>query len=90
MKITVKNANPNKLHDDLIASGIKPLIVSHDKKEGEIVAQNTWVELASDTDMTAAQAIIDAHDPTPSPQEPSTQERIEALEAALLEVVLGG
>ena len=45
---------------------------------------------ADGTDMTAVQVVIDAHDPTPLPPEPTVQERIEALEAALLEVVLGG
>jgi len=83
MRIEYVNVNTNKLHDELITAGINPVLV-------ESLDEKTWITYADGTDMTAVQAVIDAHDPTPLPPEPTAQERIEALEAALLEVVLGG
>jgi hypothetical protein len=83
MRIEYVNVNTNKLHDELITADINPVLV-------ESLDEKTWITYADGTDMTAVQAVIDAHDPTPLPPEPTVQERIEALEAALLEVILGG
>lgn len=68
--------NTNKLHDELIANGIVPLLVeSKDDK--------TWITFADDTDMTLVQAVIDAHDPTPLPPQPTQEEKIAQLEEQL-------
>jgi len=83
MRIEYVNVNTNKLHDELIAADINPVLV-------ESLDEKTWITYADGTDMTAVQTVIDAHDPTPLPPEPTAQERLEALEAAMLEVVLGG
>ncbi len=62
----INNVNPNKLHDELIAKGIIPILVTHDKVTNNI-AINTWITFADDVDMTAVQAFIDAHNPEPLP-----------------------
>ena len=90
MKITLKNVNPNKLHDELISANLIPSLLQSDKSVGEHIAPNTWITFPQDTDMVLAQQIIDAHDPTPLPQPPSEKERLEALEQAMLEMILGG
>jgi hypothetical protein len=68
MVVNVRNVNPNKLHDELIQSGFRPLYVKNDLQEG-FIAENTWITFADDTDMSAVQSIIDAHDPTPIQKE---------------------
>ena len=81
MNLTV-NCNVNKLHKEFIAAGIKPYPV-FDNEDGT----GTFTFPAG-TNMDAVQVIIDAHDPTPIPTPPTDKERIEALEAAMLEVIL--
>lgn len=83
MKITIDNVNTNKLHDELIANGVVPLLV-------ESLEDRTWITFTDDTNMDLVQQIIDAHDPTPLPPQPSDKERLEALEQAMLEIVMGG
>ena len=39
----VNNVNPNKLHEELIANGIVPLLVTHNKISGEIIAESTEI-----------------------------------------------
>jgi len=80
----IKNVNVNKLHDELIKAGIKPFPVFElENGDGDF----TFPE---GTDMELVQEVIDAHDPTPLPQPPSEKERLEALEQAMLEMILGG
>lgn len=67
----IKNVNTNKLHDQLISAGLIPAKVEHDKKEGDIIAENTWITFVEGTDMNLVQQIIDSHDPTPIPTQPS-------------------
>lgn len=83
MKQTYTNVNTNKLHDELINAGIVPLLVESNDT-------TTWVTYAENTDMSIVQAVLDAHDPTPIPPQPTEQERIDALERALLEVIMNG
>lgn len=90
IKITVNNVNPNKLHDELINANLIPLLVTHDRVEGEIIAQNTWIEFNDDVDMIAVQIIIDSHDPVPKPQAPTEDERLNLLEQAMNDLLLGG
>lgn len=85
-----RNVNSNKLHDELMRAGITPILVQHDRPEGEYIAPNTWIDFPDGTDMSVVQAIIDAHDPTPIPPTPTAEERLEALELAMLDMVLGG
>jgi len=83
MKKEYIGVNTNKLHDELIASGVKPLLV-------ESKGEKTWITFEEGTDMELVQQIIDTHDPTPLPPKPSEKERLEALEQAMLEIVMGG
>lgn len=64
------NVNTLKLHDELINAGIVPLFVgSKDNK--------TWITFADDVDITAVQAIIDAHNPEPLPPQPTEIEQLQ-------------
>jgi hypothetical protein len=80
----INNANVNKLHDEFRQAGINPYPVFElENGDGEFT-------FPAGTDMDLVQQIIDAHDPTPSPSQPNDKERIEALEIAMLDIVLGG
>lgn len=80
----IKNCNVDKLHDEFVQVGIKPYpVLILDNGDGDFT-------FPDGTDMTAVQAVIDAHDPTPLPQPPRAEERLEALELAMLDMVLGG
>ena len=85
-----KNVNPTKLADELIEKNINISLIQNDLKENEYVANNIWITFADGTDMDLVQQIIDNHDPTPLSQPPTDKERLQALEQALLEIVLGG
>jgi len=86
----INNINPTKLHDELIKAGIIPVMVTNDAVDGDYIALNTVIIFADGTDMTAVQAIIDTHDPTPLPQPPSeAEQRIIDLEVAM-SYILGG
>lgn len=83
MKKEYIGVNTFKLHDELINAGIVPLLVeSKDDK--------AWITFADDVDMTAVQAVIDVHNPTPLPKEPTSEERLQSLEDAMLFLTLGG
>ncbi|WP_313413129.1 hypothetical protein [Sedimentibacter sp.] len=88
----INNVNPNKLHDELIVAGIVPLSVMHDRKDGEITAENVWMTFADGADMIAVQAVIDAHNPEPIQQEPTEieklQSQIETMQGALDFIIL--
>ena len=53
--------NVGKLHDEFVTQNIKPFPVFDN---GDGTGDFTFPE---ETDMTAVQAVIDAHDPTPLP-----------------------
>lgn len=86
MKLTYTKANLlTKLHDELIAAGI-PLdnggLSPVQGKDDEI-----YIYVADDTPQTTIDqitAIVNAHDPTPPPQSPTQEERLAALEEAIL------
>ena len=64
----IKNVNISKLHDEFIKSGINPHpVFILENGDGEF-------NFSEDADMGLVQQIIDAHDPTPIPQEPTTEE----------------
>lgn len=90
MKITVNNVNPNKLHDELIANGLTPLLVMHNRKIGDITAETTWIEFADDIEMATVQAVIDAHNQTPLPELPTVEERLKQAEDTILFLLMGG
>lgn len=83
MKIEYISVNANKLHDELIESGINPLLV-------ESLEDKTWITFEENTDMKLVQQLIDSHDPTPLPQPPTDKERLQVLEQAMLEMIMGG
>lgn len=57
MKIELHNVNTNKLHDELIVSGITPLLV-------ESVGNTSWITV-NDSDVPGANSVIAVHDPSP-------------------------
>lgn len=86
----VEYANPTKLHDELIASGIKVSMLENDRKNGQVVAENTFITFGENVDMDLVQQVIDKHDPTPLPAEPDEKERLEVLEETILFLLTGG
>lgn len=87
MKIEIKNVNPTKLHDELIKASLAPLLVENDLVQGENVAVNTWLTYPDDANVQAIQTVIDAHDSTPLQQPPTAEERLIALEDAMLMLI---
>ena len=81
MRVEYINVNVNKLHDELINADITPLLV--ESKENI-----TWITFADDVDMTAVQAVIDAHNPEPLPPPVTDKERIATLEQALNDIIM--
>lgn len=80
----IKNCNVNKLHDEFIQAGIQPFpVFVLENGDGDF----TFPE---GTDIEIVQQIIDRHDPTPLPPKPTPEERLEALESAMLDMILGG
>lgn len=75
------NINTNKLHDELIANGIMPLLV-------ESIDNETWITFQENTDMELVQQIIDAHDPTPLPPPITETERIAIAEQAINDLMM--
>ena len=43
LKKVYNNVNPCKLQDEFLANGIIPLLVENDTKEGQSIAENTWI-----------------------------------------------
>jgi hypothetical protein len=82
MKIEYIDINHNKLHDELIENGIIPILV-------ESLENKTWITYADDTDMAAVQAIIDVHDSTPYPPQPTAEDYLIDLDYRLSLIELG-
>ena len=82
MRLSYTGVNTNKLHDELIAAGIVPLLV-------ESLSGTTWITFADDADQAAIDAVVAAHDPTPRPLAPSLDEQVAALQQAVLSLALG-
>jgi hypothetical protein len=90
IRLNFKNVNTNKLHDELMIAGIRPIKVeSTGLKEQEITAipPDTWITI-EDNQENAVNAIVVIHDPTILPISITAEERISALETLVLE--LGG
>ena len=88
MKLHYKGANTNKLHDELIAAGIRPWPV-------ESRGEDTWLGMPDDTPketLDKIAAVIAAHDPAPvaAPKVISMEERVATLEAELAALKNGG
>ena len=71
MVIKYQNINTNKFHDELIASGINPLLVQSRDNE-------TWVTYPEKTDIKAVDAIVAAHNPSLTEPEPTETELMQA------------
>ena len=66
----IKNCNVNKLHDELRKAGIKPFPVFElENGDGDFT-------FADGTDMELVQQIIEKHDPTPLPPQPTETEML--------------
>lgn len=90
MKIEYNGVNTNKLHDELIAAGIIPVLV-------ESLGETTWITYADDTDMDAVQRAFAAHDPAPTPIELTDVEKLKIRTAAnedalagMMDLMMGG
>jgi len=80
----IKNCNVNKLHDEFRNAGIKPYpVYVLENGDGDFTFEEG-------TDMELVQQVIDAHNPEPLPPQPTEKERLEALEQAMLEIIIGG
>ncbi len=76
-----KTHNLEKLHDELLQSGIKPMYV-------EGFDNDIWITIQDDTPQEVVdkiETIINAHDPIPPPQPPTPEERLKALESAMIQ-----
>ena len=82
-RLTYTNINTNKLHDELIAVGIMPLLV-------ESLDGTTWITYADGTDMGAVDAVVLAHDPTPTVviKTPIADERLDVLEPTVESIIV--
>lgn len=66
----IKKINVNKLHGEFIEKGINPFPVFElENGDGDF----TFPE---GTDMELVQEVIDAHDPTPLPPQPTQEEEV--------------
>lgn len=72
MRIELQNVNTNKLHDELIASGINPDLV-------ESKDNITWVTF-DENQIETLNAVVGLHNPTPLPQPKTDAEKIADLE----------
>jgi hypothetical protein len=71
----IANCNVNKLHDEFNKAGINPFPVFQlENGNGDFV-------FPDGTDMTAVQAIIDAHNPEPLPPQPTEIEKLRLEQA---------
>jgi len=70
MKLHFTGVNTNKLHDELIAAGIVPQLV-------ESLDADTWITI-EDSQETAVNAVVVAHDPAPAPEPPDPDEELAA------------
>lgn len=75
-----QNVNPTKLHGELVGEGVTPKFVLSDCVPGAYMAENTWITFDDAADEAAIEAVVLAHDPTPTP----TQDT--AAAAALAEI----
>lgn len=78
-----KEINPAKLMDELLNAGL----ISPTTEEGTSPLQGNTLYVADSADTVAIQAIIDNHTATPLPQAPTTEERLAAVEEALLMII---
>lgn len=80
-----ESVNRNKLHQELHDSGIETEYV----KAINNTDMGCEIKFTDDTDMTAVQAVIDAHNPEPLPPQPTEveilQQELAGTNAMLLE-----
>lgn len=77
----IEDVNPSKLIDEFIANGISIVNNSNNLEYENGVPRShigtLCVELEEGTDMELVQQIINTHDPTPLPPQPSKEELLE-------------
>lgn len=82
----------SKLHDELLEAG-----AVIDRIEGKpdgtgLTCAEVYVHVPDDTPqevVSQIETIVALHNPTPPPQPPTQEERLAALEEAVLEMILG-
>lgn len=78
----IKNINVNKLHDEFNQAGIHPYpVFKLENGDGDFT-------FPDGTDITAVQAVIDAHNPVPIPPPVTEAERIATLEQATNDIIM--
>lgn len=74
--IKASNVNPAKLVTELTDTGLVVLNSTWDAIDDITqIVNEISLFFNDDTDITAAQTVIDAHSPEPSPQKPTLEER---------------
>lgn len=84
----VKNVVPNKLHQELVDAGVE-CSVSHNLEDGRYFVGDCEIKFADNTDMSAVQAVIDAHNPAPLLPQPTEFDYLIDLDFRLSMIELG-
>lgn len=77
----ITNCNVNKLHDEFNKAGINPFPVFQlENGNGDFI-------FPDGTNMTAVQAVIEAHNPEPALPLPTLEERVDSVENTILQIL---
>ena len=89
----IKEFNAPKLYDELLQKNL----ITPVQDNGTSRLQGNFLFVEDDSDIVAIQSIIDAHDPTPSPPQPTQEELLKqelaktnAMVLELTEFIIGG
>ena len=84
--VTAQNCDYTKLHEELLAQGIKIIDLSNDALTGHKLARNIWIKIEDSEDEQLVMSIIDAHDPTPIPEPPTLEAQLAEKDAQILKL----
>jgi hypothetical protein len=82
----IKEFNAPKLYDELLQKNL----ITPVQDNGMSRLQGGLLFVEDDSDIVAIQTVIDAHDPTPLPSQPTTEERLKMAEETILFLLMGG
>jgi hypothetical protein len=86
----LKAHNLSKLHDELLAAFPSLAVEKNPILGVEGLGDEIWLTVPDAADEAAIAAVVARHDPTPRVQAPSLTDQIAALQAAVLDLALGG
>lgn len=80
-----------RLFGELLAAGLLPATINECWPMSGL-GDDIWINAPDDADEAAIAAVVAAHDPTPRPQTdpPTIEDQIAAMQAAILDLALGG